>query len=139
MLPNPSKPRSTRDAKLRAIAELFGETVAERLGRDANGKSADRAKPPVAEEQSQLIAHLHERMKLSEAQHEHPDPVAKPQTTTQALDSVRQASSLDSLAGEHPAVIAQLLRSEPQENRVAILRRLPGTTARLVMQRLKAR
>lgn len=45
----------------------------------------------------------------------------------------------EDLAQEHPAVIAHVLRGEGQEIRVAVLRALPGTLARDVMRRLKAR
>jgi hypothetical protein len=66
------------------------------------------------------------------------DPVpVRPQSVSSLLLAHTDHGSVAGLEGEHPAVIAQILKTQPQERRVAILRALPGRTARAVMSRLR--
>lgn len=46
-------------------------------------------------------------------------------------------ADLESLGDEHPAIVARLLRSLSREERVAVLKSLPGPVARSVLKRLR--
>jgi len=41
------------------------------------------------------------------------------------------------LADEHPAIVTRLIRTLAREDRVAILKSLPGPLARMVVKRLR--
>lgn len=130
-----------RDEKLHAIAAVFGPEVAARF-RSPNMEAKQEVDPKrLAWQRSRLIRHLREKSAVgrkrgpSEGQPDRPDDT--PPRPLPALERLRAAARLDRLGGEHPAVIAHILKAEPQKTRVAVLRDLPGGLARHVMRRLR--
>jgi hypothetical protein len=145
---------TTRDEKLNAIAAVFGEAMAARIG---TGAPPTGAKPADADrlawQTNRLIQHLRDRVETG-------DPSPKPQEAQKpalhdsgrpaARDTAERARGPNSpagrlpvlvqgedLAAEHPAVIAHVLKSEPQKVRVSVLRALPGHVSRAVIRRLR--
>lgn len=146
-LPSPIEAR-TRDDKLRAIAHVFGDAVANRIGPTAARPSAE---PPdrdrLAWQTNRLIAHLRDKVDADakaartdvgiptgEATHTGAKPAPKDLARGRRLPLLIAG---DDLAAEHPSVIAHLLKHESQDVRVSVLRALPGQVARAVMQRLR--
>jgi hypothetical protein len=130
-----------RDEKLHAIAAVFGPEVAARF-RTPNMEAQQAVDPDrLAWQRSRLIQHLREKsatVRKPAPSDDHPDPSADtPPSPLPALERLRIAARLDRLGGEHPAVIAHILKTEPQKTRVAVLRDLPGGLARHVMRRLR--
>jgi len=138
---------SARDEKLRAIATVFGEAVANRISPAAAahtpGPDADR----LAWQTNRLIRHLRDRTELdptgrgalSTETHStvpRPPPQPAPPRPQQRAPMPMLVAGED-LAAEHPAVIAHLLKGETQQVRVSVLRALPGQVARAVMRRLR--
>lgn len=145
---SPQGPASPREEKLKAIAAVFGEAVAHRLATSAPQTAPRRAGDAaidadrVAWQTNRLIQHLRSRTTSASAKAHLPSPEpaslqAPPQHRRQT-PRLPPLSAGEDLAGEHPAVIAHMLRDAPQELRVAVLRALPGQIARAVMRRLKA-
>jgi hypothetical protein len=134
---------TTRAEKLQAIAAVFGEEVAARLGprpapaTDPGADDADR----LAWQTNRLIRHLRDSVDGPPAA---PQPTSPPAVATPAPAAFQRSRTMPSLAAgedlarEHPAVIAHMLRPEGQDIRVAVLRALPGQLSREVMRRLKA-
>ncbi|WP_439140587.1 hypothetical protein [Roseicyclus sp.] len=151
MTENPLSPNhvaTPREEKLKAIAAIFGDAVAARLGsshagdttpRNATGAvDADR----VAWQTNRLIQHLRQRTATpsgapSNAAPKRPSPASPPQSAKAGPRPLPPLMAGEDLAAEHPAVIAHMLRDAPQEMRVAVLRALPGHVARMVMRRLR--
>lgn len=144
---------TTRAEKLRAIAAVFGESMAARLD---PGRVPPPAGPPdparLAWQTNRLIRHLRDRVDPGQvrpgagtstdatagAQARPPDPA--PPMGHGAATLPRPLPFLvagEDLAAEHPAVIARILRTEPQDIRVSVLRALPGPVARAVIRRLR--
>lgn len=151
-------PDVARDEKLRVIAHVFGDAVAARL------RSATPAAVPASKDASQLawqtnrlIRHLRDRASPPGAKSKTSLPEGAVKTAAQAHAPHSSQSNAreeavapgrrpvhipalaigEDLAGEHPAVIAHVLRSEPQHVRVSVLRALPGNVSRAVMRRLR--
>lgn len=149
------KPHDPRHEKLKTIAAVFGSDIAARLDAsqgDASGDvpAMDDLDPErLAWQQNRLIQHVRKQGQTSASTAAtstakrptaHPDPIrvdAAPKGAA-ILTRLQSAAHDNDLSGEHPAVITHLLRAEPQTVRVAVLRRLPGQTARAVMQRLRS-
>jgi hypothetical protein len=149
---------AARDEKLHAIAAMFGPDVAAQVGPAPSRGATDPAVDPdrVAWHQNRLIRHLRDhapkpgavvRPKAAAIRPDHhdvaatqtrPTPAVVPERAP-ALQTLAHGAGAGELAGEHPAIIAHILKSEPQSVRVSVLKQLPGQTARAVMQRLRAR
>jgi len=140
-------PADTRDEKLRAIAAVFGEAVAARIGAGGTRAPVAPADPDrLAWQTNRLIRHLREREVAGAAA---PQPAASPAPDAPAPTHARAFASLkgharvpvlvagEDLAAEHPAVIAHVLKDECQQVRVSVLRALPGHVARAVIRRLR--
>lgn len=145
---SPQGPASPREEKLKAIAAVFGEAVALRLAASP-AQAAPRRSPDatidadrIAWQTNRLIQHLRSRTApaSAKAHRPSPEPAAPPAPPQRRPEGSRipPLAAGEDLAGEHPAVIAHMLRDAPQELRVAVLRALPGQIARAVMRRLKA-
>jgi hypothetical protein len=160
---------AARDDKLRAIAQVFGDAVAARIGKVKPADLAGKADTnQLAWQTNRLIRHLRDRVndegafsarvsaktaapmsapasapasaetRHATAAHPHhhsPIPDAQGQGRQRARLPVLVAG--EDLAGEHPAVIAHVLRDEPQHIRVSVLRALPGHISRAVITRLR--
>jgi hypothetical protein len=143
--PIDSRLSSSRDDKLRAIAAVFGEEVAARLGPLPAPRAGDGPAPDPAAEQdrlawqtNRLIRHLRHKVDTAAPKPEAPGGAMTP--TSSRPDRPRALPRFEAgedLAHEHPAVIAHMLRHEGQAIRVSVLRALPGQLARDVMRRLK--
>jgi len=155
-----STSRTTRAEKLRAIAAVFGEATAARLGA-GSGPMQDETPDDdrLAWQKNRLIRHLRDRIDAGDPQDEparqrRTDPesvmtgaagkgqartgMGRPATTARVgLSRLPGLIAGEDLAAEHPAVIARILADEPQQIRVSVLRALPGQVARAVMQRLR--
>jgi hypothetical protein len=135
----PDPAATPRQEKLQAIAAVFGEAVAARLaGPRPDAPLAPQATDPdrLAWQTNRLIRHLRDRVELGSPAPEARSPGPKPPASRRPGQLPALVPGED-LAAEHPAVIAHILRTEPQQVRVAVLRALPGTVARAVMQRLR--
>lgn len=65
-------------------------------------------------------------------------PVVKAARPTDGLDARLAAIvDTDTIDQEHPAVIARLLRGLPREERIVVLKALPGPIARSIVRRLR--
>ncbi|PWK59817.1 hypothetical protein [Roseicyclus mahoneyensis] len=130
---------ATREDKLRAIAALFGEATAQRLGADRTlaapgAPDADR----LAWQTNRLIRHLRDRTGIADTPRNPTQPQARATIPPRpAGPRVPVLAAGEDLAAEHPAVIAHILRHETQAIRVSVLRALPGQVARAVMYRLR--
>jgi hypothetical protein len=149
----PSSP--SRAEKLSAIAAVFGEATAARIGAGAlpdGAKAADADR--LAWQTNRLIQHLRDRVDtggsspqpqdaLKRTMHSGGRPVAHRTATEHTPTPQERKAALpvlvagEDLAAEHPAVIARILKSEPQTVRVSVLRALPGHVSRAVMRRLR--
>lgn len=145
--------RMSRQEKLAAVAAVLGEGVAERLLKEAGVDLPPPEKRPspgdpdkLAWQKNRLIRRLRATpdeapptaaTKPPSTPPAAPEPQPKLEPVKRAFDLKEAAHDAASLSGEHPVVIAHILKSESQANRVAILRSLPGPTARSVMQRLR--
>lgn len=131
---------ATREDKLRAIAAVFGEATAQRLGADRSlaapgTPDADR----LAWQTNRLIRHLRDRTGGEAPRQTQSQPQARVTTRpSPAGPRIPVLVAGEDLAAEHPAVIAHILRNEAQDIRVSVLRALPGQVARAVMYRLRA-
>lgn len=151
MTENPLSPHpgaTPREEKLQAIAAVFGDAVAARLGsshaseathRNTTGTvDADR----LAWQTNRLIQHLRQRTATPQSGTAHAlpkpaSPTTTPPTRKAGPKPLPPLMAGEDLAAEHPAVIAHMLRDAPQTVRVAVLRALPGHLARMVMRRLR--
>ena len=131
---------SARADKLRAIAAVFGDEVAARLGplpppRPGAGQAPDpdAEHDRLAWQTNRLIRHLRQKVDTGPPDGPARDAGARP-GRARALPGLEPG---EDLAHEHPAVIAHMLRHEDQAIRVAVLRALPGQLSREVMRRLK--
>jgi len=131
-----SNPHDVRAEKRQAIAAVFGAEVVGKILGQNNGKSTPK---PTGKLDPQRLAWQRTRLLERLQQKTGESSVSQDSQHTRAavLDRLRKAAREDGLQGEHPAVIVHVLRHEPQNIRVSILRKLPGTTARMVIQRLK--
>jgi hypothetical protein len=148
-------PQSTRRAeKLSALAALLGPDAMDRLRRQDDGFMPEGTVPlsstsqeRVAWQRNRLLERLRTRWPADPAPKGAPS--AKPDTTiapakTETGESTnvdtRIASAVDMshLADEHPAVIVRVLKTMGRKERVAVLRALPGPTARAAIRRLRA-
>jgi hypothetical protein len=147
---SPQPGATPREEKLQAIAAVFGDAVAARLGH-AQARDGGQTRPlpgapdpdRVAWQTNRLIQHLRHRSAaaqtdpqaaLAPARHTAP-PIAPPRKP--GPSTLPPLLAGEDLAAEHPAVIAHMLRHAPQHVRVAVLRALPGQLARTVMRRLQ--
>ena len=133
---------TTRAEKLQAIAAVFGEEVAARLGQVPDPAARPGADDPdrLAWQTNRLIRHLRDRVAMPGAAPPATDPPPGDRPAPAPFRRSRAMPPLaagEDLAREHPAVIALMLRPETQEIRVAVLRALPGHLSRDVMRRLK--
>src|SRR6056297_907021 len=148
---------ASRQAKLDAIASIFGEAMASRLA-GTNGAVAPRGTSKADDDdrlswqKNRLIQHLRHRVEEplrpsvadtgANGVHASPEVVGQDAASNEPGAAIRLSrlpalTAEDDLSAEHPAVIAHILRRETQATRVSILRALPGQTARAVMQRLR--
>lgn len=164
-LPDPARMSPARADKLRAIAAVFGDAVAARIGATVAPDPAETVDPDrLAWQTNRLIRHLRGRIEGPDTQP--PRPAARSTSLSDAPSSplygpvpdaasgsasgpgtgaprrvgTRNLALLaagEDLAAEHPAVIAHILRCEAQEVRVSVLRALPGHVSRAVIQRLR--
>lgn len=154
-------PRNPRDEKLQAIMAMLGPEVAARLLHPSKTPHEQSREPIDAErvawQQNRLIQHLRTRTPApvplaaneggyqgdSEKESRNPKahndaaPPCVPVQSPGPSATLPVLTAADDLAAEHPAVIAQFLRHEPQMTRVSVLRVLPGPVARAVMKRLR--
>lgn len=141
-LSDPSHPEPSRDDKLRAIAAVFGEAMAARIGASVTPGAVDAADADrLAWQTNRLIRHLRDRVDgpADSAARTRPTPTAARSSGTR-ISGTRGLPALaagEDLAAEHPAVIAHILRGEAQHVRVSVLRALPGHVARAVIQRMR--
>ncbi len=141
------QPADARDEKLRAIAEVFGEAVAARIGAgDFRGSAAPADPDRLAWQTNRLIRHLRDRGDRGDNILPDAKPAVQPRpdagapsggTAPKAQARVPVLVAGEDLAAEHPAVIAHVLKTESQQVRVSVLRALPGPVARAVMNRLR--
>ena len=138
---------TSRDAKLKAIAAVFGDAVAARLAhapappiprqKDGPDTEADR----IAWQTNRLIQHLRTQVGVGDpARPTHGATQSAPRPPMRGAAGPARIPLLvegEDLAAEHPAVIAHILKDAPQQMRVAVLRALPGQVARAVMRRLR--
>ena len=151
--PDPApRPGTARAEKLRAVAAVFGEAMAARLEGGSGGgpETARTAVPPdpqrLAWQTNRLIRHLRDRVDRDPAMTATAQAAAPPDPRAGQGREVRDTGGPrplpflvagEDLAAEHPAVIAHILRAEPQQIRVSVLRALPGPVSRAVIQRLR--
>jgi hypothetical protein len=143
--PDPFRdPTGARNEKLRAIAAVFGEAMAARLGAGAPGPGQDAPDPArLAWQTNRLIRHLRDRVEDPGPAVED-RPAAPPPRAAREVPAARPGRRAipllvagEDLGAEHPAVIAHILRGESQALRVSVLRALPGPVARAVIRRLR--
>lgn len=136
-LPEPADRSTARAEKLRAIAAVFGDAMATRIGAGAAPGPAEAGDPErLAWQTNRLIRHLRDRVDGGAAE----IPVPEQPAPAKRLAPARNLPVLvagEDLAAEHPAVIAHILRGESQDIRVSVLRALPGHVSRAVIQRLR--
>lgn len=151
----PAPADTIKSEKLRAIAAVFGEAVAARLGHAGEAPAPAR---PVAEDRlawqtNRLIRHLRTRVRdapslagaatgpaqgaAADPQAAAPHPTATAPARTDRSRRIPALAAGEDLSREHPAVIAHMLRAETKPVQVAVLRALPGQLSREVMRRLK--
>ena len=70
----------------------------------------------------------------NEAASDQPPVLSKPAAL---LEQISQHLAQDKLDGEHPAVIALILRSQPRDVQTRVLKALPGSVARAVIRYLR--
>lgn len=144
-----SSPRSSSGddrftRKARVLLDLFGPSGVERLR--AAGLPAEllpgSADVSETDETAQngrrsLLRRLRDRGLLDDLQNGTETPAAEP-TRPEPL-SARIAENLDggTLDKEHPAVIALVLRAQPRDVRMRLLKAMPGGVARAAMRYLK--
>lgn len=143
--------KSTRADKLSALEALLGRDTMDRLRREETGFEpredgpADGAR--VALHRDRLIGRLSERWRESRDNAAAPAQAAAPPEGAGAVPDAdggvdrRIASAMErsKLSHEHPAVIARVLQGLERPERIALLRELPGQTARAAIQRLRLR
>ena len=139
-----------RAEKLSALAALLGDEAMERLRkRDAGFAVPDAAPSPddserIAWQRSRLLERLRSRWADgSEASSAYPTETKSPgEVAAKASPGIETriaaAVDLSTLADEHPAVIAHVLQGLDRERRVAVLRALPGPTARVAIRRFRS-
>jgi hypothetical protein len=151
---NPAGPRpgatARRAEKLSALSNLLGPEIMERLrqrdkGFETTGTTEQEASTDrVAWQRSRLL----ERIRTGLADDAGPGEAAvatdAPSLAARHLNAsvdtrIAAAMELATLADEHPAVIARVLDGMDRDARVAVLRTLPGPTARAAIHRLRAR
>jgi hypothetical protein len=136
-LPELADRSAARAEKLRAIAAVFGDAMAARIGAGAAPGPAEAADPArLAWQTNRLIQHLRDRVDGAAPDGAAPAQAAPPERTA-AGPRLPVLAAGEDLAAEHPAVIAHILRGESQEIRVSVLRALPGHVSRAVIQRLR--
>ena len=136
-LPEPADHSTARAEKLRAIAAVFGDAMAARIGAGAAPGPAEAADPErLAWQTNRLIRHLRDRVDGGPQEQPAPDRAAPARPVTRPR-SLPVLVAGEDLAAEHPAVIAHILRGESQDIRVSVLRALPGHVSRAVIQRLR--
>lgn len=140
--PDPRDDRFARKARI--LLDLFGPSGVERLKQA--GLPADLLHVPGAPPAEHEAEGLPDdgRRALLKRLRDH--GLLEAETAPRAADPVGTASlsaliaeHLDgnALAGEHPAVIAHVLRTRPRAVQLRVLRALPGSVARAVMRFLK--
>ena len=134
---SPSHRATPQEEKLHAIAAVFGDAVAARIGKSQTRDAGQRSTPSapdadrVAWQTNRLIHLLRERSAAQTSAQAAPQPRPRgPRPPPPLLAG-------EDLAAEHPAVIAHMLRDAPQDLRVRVLRALPGHMARMVMHRFR--
>lgn len=134
-LPEARDISTARAEKLRAIAALFGEGMAARIGAGAPTGPLGTADPErLAWQTNRLIRHLRDRVEDGPT----PEPQQiNPPARSPAGRTLPVLVAGEDLAAEHPAVIAHILRGQAQDIRVSVLRALPGHVSRAVIQRLR--
>jgi hypothetical protein len=156
---------SARAEKLSALSAMLGPGVLDRLMARETGFAGagpeDGTPDPdrVSWQRNRLIRRLRARWAeeemLTQPAVEHgaamTDPLADPHpaqarperarapaAATMRMDArIVAAMTPERLADEHPAVVAHVLQRLERHERIAVLRRLPGKTARAAVRRLK--
>lgn len=124
--------------KARLLLDLLGPSGVEKLKRaglplslDTDG-AADNAALSERERDA-LMARFDTSLPAT------PSPAFRQVPARHSLEErLAEALDADNLAGEHPAVIATVLRGQPTQVRRDILRLLPGASARATMRYLVA-
>ena len=155
---------SLREEKLSALAALLGPEAMARLRSRNEGFAGpgEIAKEPTAERLAWHRGRLLERLRArwaeahaAESEAVETDRVARTNVSGRRSENAQHASArgtrqsavdsriaagldLGVLDGEHPAVISRVLHALDRGQRVELLRRLPGHTARDVIRRLKS-
>lgn len=141
-VPTPADPASDHRAeKLHAIAAIFGEAMAARIAAGSGiGKGRPADPDRLAWQTNRLIRHVRDRVDPGPSV---PARTDRPERSGLRTDHPPRVARLpvlvagEDLAAEHPAVIAHLLKGEPQAIRVSVLRALPGHVSRAVIRRLR--
>jgi hypothetical protein len=142
-----------RAEKLSALSALLGPEAMERLRRRDEGfrepaaALSSTSEERVAWQRNRLIERLRvqwpDEVGTVEVRGGAATAVGTRRTGPEAPASVdtRIAAAVDlaTLADEHPAVIVRVLERMDREERVAVLRGLPGPTARAAIHRLRSR
>lgn len=150
-----------RAEKMSALAALLGPEAMERLRLQEDG--FEDASAPLTKDSEDRVA-WHRNRLLERLRHQWsgervadetpgevaaalppqrraPDPKPDPTPTPPVSIDARIASAVDlaRLGAEHPAVIVRVLENMDRAQRVAVLKALPGHTARAAIYRLKSR
>lgn len=157
----PPAPPTSRAEKMSILSAMLGPQALARL-REGQADTAGRSSDPVVPIDSERAAwhrnRLLERLRnqgggvvtpespilenapLPGSAASTPRPADSPQDRSfrRSLDLRLSAiADLESLGDEHPAVITRLLSSLSRQERVAVLKSLPGPVARSVLKRLR--
>lgn len=154
----PSQPAS-RAEKMSILSTMLGPDVMARI-RDAQVKGAKTELPDKVEVDSEravwhrnkLLERLRrpssgmtppspataERQRPAVAPSSRPDVASQQQPKNLHLDArLSKIADADALEHEHPAVVARLLKTLSREERVEVLKSLPGPMARSIVKRLR--
>jgi hypothetical protein len=151
---------ASRAEKMSILSALLGPEGLARLRAGqpdlpsaAPGASLDIDSERAAWHRNKLLERLRDQGRPalgSTASQRPPAPAVRPTTGAPAAASAPDRSSgrgldmriaaiadLETLADEHPAIITRLLRNLSRDERIAVLKSLPGPVARTVVTRLR--
>ncbi|KPQ17991.1 MAG: hypothetical protein HLUCCO18_02965 [Rhodobacteraceae bacterium HLUCCO18] len=146
-------PATRRAEKLSALSALLGPEAMDRLRRrDAGFREpavalSSTSEERVAWQRNRLIERLRGQWSAEAGTVEARGGAATavgtrragPEAPVSVDTRIAAAVDLATLADEHPAVIVRVLEKMDREERIAVLRCLPGPTARAVIHRLRSR